>query len=87
MSQVFSLDDKLTVERAGVRYDLSLPTFKDLNELRTKSNGVDPETQAAIYQEFLVKLGLPESVAESLPATTLVRLANALLSPDGLKKN
>ena len=80
-------DDKMTVERGGQKYDLRLPSFKDLKWLRDESKGREAEDMAELYIEFLNRLGMPKEVLESLPAATLIKLSTSMLNPDSLKKN
>lgn len=80
-------DDSVSVERAGVKYQLSLPSFKDLKWLRDETKGREPEDMAELYIDFLARLGMPKEVSESLPAATLIKLSNQMLNPESLKKN
>jgi hypothetical protein len=80
-------DDSITVERGGVKYNLTLPSFKDLKWLRDETKGREAEDMAELYIEFLARLGMPKEVSESLPASTLIKLSTSMLNPDSLKKN
>lgn len=68
----------------GETYKLSLPTVKQTDEFRAKTNAEDSNL-SELYFEFLEELGMPRDIVEQLDIHQFQKLSDGLLGMAGKK--
>lgn len=61
-------DEKCEVVVNGVKYQVTIPSLKELSELQKKNKALEETDFADSYQEFFDKLGLPKEASERFSA-------------------
>lgn len=82
---LIDLGDKITyeVKYAGKIYELREPTAKDVQKLQSK---VDEGDDFSRFMDFLVSLGLPAEICESLGLSKIKKLTDKLTEEFAEKK-
>jgi len=69
----------LVIKYGGQRYQMRMPSQKDLANYGSKIDGLSQSDQAEAMREFIISLGLPGDVYDKLEVGKITLLVETLL--------
>lgn len=85
MDQINVDSDQIEVVFAGARYKMRLPSTKEVKEVSRKMGGSDAQDADESIINLLVKLGLPQQVAEAFSYRKLMEIWKYMIGADEKK--